>query len=156
MSYFWLKYLHLAAAVLFVGVHGASMVVLYVIRGETDRRRIQDLLAFSAKTVVPMYISLVLVVVTGVLVGRRIGAFSRGWGWWSLVVLAVVSILMWLITKPIHRRIQVACELRPSGVPRVADEDLGYVLRTPWTHVVTAIGVGGLAGLIYLMTFKPF
>jgi hypothetical protein len=52
--------------------------------------------------------------------------------------------------------VKAACELRPSGVPRVADEDLALVLRTPWTHLVTAIGIAGLGGLLYLMTFKPF
>ncbi len=156
MSYFWLKYLHVASALVFVGIHGASMVVFYVVRGETDRKRIQDLLAFSAKTVIPMYISMGLVVVTGVLVGRRVGAFTRNWGWWSLGLLAVISALMWLIAKPIHRKIEAACEMRPSGVPRVADEDLALVLRTPWTHVVTLIGVGGLGYMVYLMIFKPF
>ncbi len=156
MSYFWLKYLHVAAALVFVGVHGASMVVFYVVRGETDRKRIQNLLAFSAKTVIPMYISMGLVVTTGVLAGRRIGAFSRGWGWWSLILLAVISVLMWVLAKPIHRKIQAACEIRPSGVPRVADEDLVLVLKNPMTHVVTLIGTGGIAYMVYLMIFKPF
>ena len=156
MSYQWAKYLHLVAALLFLGVHGASMVVFYVIRGETDRRRIESLLGFSARTVVPMYISMALVVVTGVLVGQKIGAFSRAWGWWSIVLLGVISILMWILAKPVHVRVAAAIEMRPSGVPRVADEDLPAVMRTPRTHLVTGIGVAGIAGLIYLMTFKPF
>ena len=156
MSYLWLRYLHLGAAIIFVGVHGASMVVFYVIRGEKDRGRIQDLLGFSAKTVIPMYISIGLVVVTGILVGQEIGAFERGWGWWSLVLLAVVTILMFFIAKPIHRRIHDACEYRPSGKPRVSDEELGLILRSPQVHLVSAIGVAGVAALVYLMTFKPF
>ncbi len=155
MSYLWLRYLHLGAAIIFVGVHGASMVVLYVIRGEKDRERIQGLLGFSAKTVIPMYVSIGLVVVTGVLVGQEIGAFQRGWGWWSLVLLAVVTILMFFIAKPIHRRVHAACELRPSGAPRVSDEELAVILKSPQVHLVTAIGVAGVAGLVYLMTFKP-
>ncbi len=156
MSYLWLRYLHLASAIIFVGIHGASMVVFYVIRGERNRERIQDLLAFSAKTVIPMYISVGLVVVTGVLVGQEIGAFRRGWGWWSLVLLAVVTILMIFIAKPIHRRILAACEYRPSGAPRVSDEELAMILRSPHVHLVTAIGAAGVGALVYLMTFKPF
>lgn len=156
MSYLWLRYLHLAAAIIFIGVHGASMVVFYVIRGERSRERIQDLLAFSAKTVIPMYVSIGLVVVTGVLVGQEIGAFRQGWGWWSLVLLAVVTVLMLLIAKPIHRRINSACEYRPSGVPRVSDEELAEILRSPQVHLVTAVGVAGVGALVYLMTFKPF
>jgi len=131
------------------------MVVFYVVRGERDRSRILDLLAFSAKTVTPMYISMGLVVTTGVLVGQKVAAFRRGWGWWSLVLLAVISLLMWLIAKPISRKMKAACEFRPSGVPRVSDEELARVLRTPQTHVVTLIGVFGFAALLYLMMFKP-
>jgi len=156
MSHLWLKYLHIASAVVFVGIHGASMVVFYVIRGETDRKRIEDLLGFSARTVIPMYVSLVFIVVTGVAAGQEDAAFSRGWAWWSIILLAVVSALMWVTAKPLHRKVIAACELRPSGVPRVANEDLGAVLRTSWTHVVTAIGLAGLGGLLYLMIFKPF
>jgi hypothetical protein len=156
MSYFWMRFFHIASVLFFVGIHGASMVVFYLIRGETDRKRIQDLLALSAKTVAPMYVSLFLVSFSGIVAGSRIGAFSRGWGWASLLLLAAITGLMWALAKPMHRRIQEACEIRPSGVPRVADEDLGFVLRTPMTHVVTAIGVLGIAGLAYLMIFKPF
>jgi uncharacterized membrane protein len=156
MSYLWLKYLHIASAIVFVGIHGASMVVFYVVRGERERSRVQDLLAFSAKTVIPMYVSMGLVVATGVLVGQRVAAFRRGWGWWSIALLAIISILMWIVAKPVSRKMKAACELRPSGVPRVSDEELTRVLKTPRTHFVTAIGVLGFAGLLYLMMFKPF
>ncbi len=156
MSYLWLRYLHLAAAIVFVGVHGASMVVYYAIRGERDRGRIENLLAFSAKTVIPMYVSIGLVVATGILVGQEVGAFRRGWGWWSLVLLAVMTALMIFIAKPIHRRMLAACEYRPTGVPRVSDEELATIVRSPQVHLVTAIGVAGVGALVYLMTFKPF
>jgi len=156
MSYSWLKFLHLVASLLFVGVHGASMVVFYAIRRETDRSRIQALLSISAKTVIPMYVSLGLVVVSGVVVGRRVDAFHNQWGWMSVGLLAVISVLMYLLAKPLHRRILAACELRPSGVPRISDEELHKVLRSPQVHLITAIGVAGLAALVYLMSFQPF
>jgi uncharacterized membrane protein len=155
MSYFWLKYLHIVASLVFVGVHGASMVVFYAIRRETDRHRIQALLSISAKTVIPMYISMGLVVASGVWVGQRVGAFRRQWGWLSLGLLVVISVVMYLLAKPHHRRVLAACELRPSGVPRISDEELSKVLRSPQVHLVTAIGIAGLAALVYLMTFKP-
>jgi hypothetical protein len=156
MSYFWLKYLHIVASLVFVGIHGASMVVLYVVRGETDRKRIQTHLSFSAKTVIPMYVSMGLVVVSGVFVGQRVGAFRRGWGWYSILLLGAITVVMYLLAKPIHTKILAACELRPSGVPRISDEELVRVLRSPYVHLVTAIGIAGLGALVYMMTFKPF
>jgi len=140
----------------FVALHGVSMIAFYVIRSERDRSRIETLLSASARTVVPMYVSLVAVVVSGVFLAAKISAFRRSWPAWSIVILVALTIFMWVTAKPIHRRILAACEVRPSGVPRVADEDLPAVLRTWWTHAVTLVGVAGLGYILYLMTFKPF
>ena len=64
MPFKWIRFLHIASALGFMGIHGASIVVLYVIRREIDRTRIESLMGFSAKTVVAMYVSLVAVVGT--------------------------------------------------------------------------------------------
>ena len=117
VRYQWLKYFHIVSALGFVGIHGASMVVLYVVRGERDRKRIQDLLAFSSKTVMPMYLSLAGIVLTGVLLGFEVAAFRRVWLWLSIGLLAITGLLMWGVAKPFTARIRAACELRPSGVP---------------------------------------
>jgi hypothetical protein len=58
-------------------------------------------------------------------------------------------------TKPYFARVKEACQLRPSGVPRVSDEELGEVLGSAQAHLVTAIGVIGLVAILYLMIFKP-
>ena len=155
VRYQWLKYFHIVSALGFVGIHGASMVVLYVVRGERDRKRIQDLLAFSSKTVMPMYLSLAGIVLTGVLLGFEVAAFRRVWLWLSIGLLAVTGLLMWGVAKPFTARVRAACELRPSGVPRVSDEELGELLRSPRSHLITAIGIVGLAGILYLMLFRP-
>jgi len=154
MSYQWLKFLHILSALTFVGIHGASMVVLYEVRGERDRKRIEDLLAFSSKTVLPMYASLGGVVITGVLVGLKLPSLPA-WFWVSIGLLALMVGLMWVVAKPFGVRIRSACELRPSGVPRVSDEELVGILRSPRTHLITVIGVAGIAGILYLMVFHP-
>jgi hypothetical protein len=45
--------------------------------------------------------------------------------------------------------------MRPSGVPRTSDEELGELVSSPKVHLITAIGVGGLAIIIWLMVTKP-
>lgn len=131
------------------------MVVLYVVRGERERTRIHDLLAFSSKTVMPMYLALGGIVLTGVLLGFEVAAFRRGWLWLSIGLLVVTGVLMWGVAKPFTARLRAACELRPTGVPRVSDEELAGLLRSPRTPLITAIGVAGLAGVLYLMVFRP-
>jgi uncharacterized membrane protein len=156
VRYRWIKFLHIAATIGFVGIHGASIFVLYAIRGERDRRRIENLLEFSAKTVTTMYLSLALVVWSGFWLGFELDFwFRQGWYWWSLALLVATSLLMWFVAKPFGERVRAACEIRPSGVPRVSDEELGQILRSPRTHLITAIGVGGLGAILYLMVFKP-
>lgn len=139
-----------------MGIHGASIVVLYVIRNEMDRARIESLMGFSAKTVVAMYLSLAAVVGTGFWLGFAApGYFGQVWYWLSLALLALTTLLMWLVARPFGKRILAACEIRPSGVPRVSDAELGQILRSQRTNVITAIGVGGLGGVLYLMVFRP-
>jgi hypothetical protein len=156
VPYSWIRFFHIAAAFGFVGVHGASIVVLYAIRNESDRGRIESLLGFSAKTVIAMYLSLALVVGTGFWLGFVVpGFFSQPWYWLSLAVLTLTTVLMWFVARPFGKRILAACEIRPSGVPRVSDEELGQILRSQRTNLITLIGVAGLGALLYLMIFKP-
>jgi uncharacterized membrane protein len=156
MSYQWVKFIHVASAIAFVGVHGASIVVLYAVRRERDRQHLLAVLDFSSRTVTATYASLVAVVGTGLWLGfERDTFFGEGWFWLSLVLLALTTVLMWAVAKPFTRRIRTACEVRPSGVPRTSDEELSEILQSSKTHLITLIGVVGLGSIIYLMLFQP-
>jgi uncharacterized membrane protein/cytochrome c553 len=156
MSYQWVKFIHVASAIAFVGVHGASILVLYAVRRERDRQHLLAVLDFSSRTVTATYASLVAVVGTGFWLGfERDTFFGEGWFWLSLVLLALTTVLMWAVAKPFTRRIRTACEVRPSGVPRTSDEELSEILQSSKTHLITLIGVVGLGSIIYLMLFQP-
>lgn len=156
MPYRWIRFFHIASAIGFVGIHGASIVVLHAIRRERDRGQIESLLGFSSKTVVAMYVSLFAVVGTGIWLGIDQPFFFREpWYWWSIALLALTSLLMWVVAKPFTKRLRAACDLRPSGVPRTSDEELSKLLRSPRTHLITAIGVAGLGAILYMMVFQP-
>ncbi|HZD23014.1 MAG TPA: hypothetical protein VE569_06380, partial [Acidimicrobiia bacterium] len=83
------------------------------------------------------------------------GWFLRIWYWLALAILAVITALMWLVARPFGKRILAACEIRPSGVPRRSDEELVQILRSQRTNAITAIGVVGLALILYLMVVRP-
>ncbi len=156
MPYSWIRFLHIFSAIAFVAIHGASIVVLYAIRKETDRQRIENLLGFSAGTAIAMYISLSGVVGTGLWLGVAVpGWFSAPWYWIALGLLVGTVGFMWAFARPFGKRIRAACELRPSGVPRISDEELGEILGSQRTNVITAVGLVGLAVILYLMVFKP-
>jgi hypothetical protein len=165
MSYNWWVFLHVACVFAFVGTHGVSMVVLYRLRRERDRRRIGDLIAFSGSTVRPMYICLLAVIVTGVVTALRSpinwftgipgDALSSLWIWSAIGVLIVTSVLMSLMAAPYFKRVTEACAVRPTGVPRKSDEELDQILRGPAFHGINLVGLLGLLVILYLMIFKP-
>jgi amino acid transporter len=156
MAWQWWLFLHIAGVLAFVGAHGVSMVVLYRVRGERDRRRIAELIAFSGTTTRPMYIALGVLTLGGVGAGLTLHLFSKWWLWISIMILLVSIGLMTALAKPYFRKITAACEVRPSGVPRVSDEELEQLLSSGEAHVITAIGGIGLLAILYLMLFKPF
>ena len=155
MVYRWLLFGHILAAFSLLMNHGVSMYVLYAIRAQTDRRKILDLITLSGRSILPMYISIGLVLVFGFLLALEIDVLGEPWIWLSVVLLVAIIGLMTVTAKPYFARVKEACQLRPSGVPRVSDEELAEVLASSRAHLITVIGVVGTAAILYLMVFKP-
>lgn len=156
MAWQWWLFLHIVGVLAFVGVHGVSLFVLYRVRRERDRQRIAELIAFSGTTTRPMYIALGILTVGGVGAGITLDLFAAWWLWVSIVILLTTIGLMSGLAAPYFHKITAACEVRPSGVPRVSDEELEQLLRSGEAHVITATGGIGLLAILYLMLFKPF
>jgi hypothetical protein len=155
MTYSWLKFLHIAAVLALLGTHGVSMTVLYAIRKERDRSKILAMIGVSGQSIVPMYVSIGAVLVFGVLLWVKVYSLTSYWIWLAVVILVAMIGLMTATAKPYFARVKEACQVRPSGVPRVSDEELGEVLKSSKAHLITAIGVIGLTAILYLMIFKP-
>jgi cytochrome bd-type quinol oxidase subunit 2 len=155
MYHYWVV-LHILGVAAFLLAHGVSMFALYRLRTlDLDRQRIADTITFSGATTRPMYISLIVLVTAGTVAGYQGGWFDDWWIWISIVVLIATTVLMTVTAKPYFKRISAACAMRPSGVPRTSDEELGELVRSSKVHLITAIGVGGLAVIIWLMVTKP-
>lgn len=155
MYRYWVV-LHILAAASFLLAHGVSMYALYRVRAlDLDRDRIVDTITFSGATTKPMYVSLLVLVVAGFVAGYQGKWLDDWWIWISIGILVVTTVLMTAVAKPYFQRITAACAMRPSGVPRTSDEELGELVRSPKAHVISAIGVVGLAVIIWLMVTKP-
>ena len=149
-------FLHIVSVAVFLACHGGSMFVAYRIRQVGgDREKIADLLTFSGTTVRPMYMSLGALTLFGLLAGVKGQWFHYWWIWAAIIILVVSTGLMTAIARPYFKRITAACAVRPSGVPRASDEELAELLSGPTTNLVSAVGVLGLAVILYLMVMKP-
>jgi len=156
MNQYW-TLAHILSVVAFLGCHGASMFAVFRIRSVgTDRSKIADTIAFSGSTSKPMYVALVCVIVAGFL-SAATGPWGLNdtWIWAALVVLIITTGLMTAVAKPYFKKLSAACELRPSGVPRVSDEELRELVRSKAAALIMLIGIGGLTLIVWLMVFKP-
>lgn len=155
MYRYWVV-LHILAVASFLLAHGVSMFALYRIRSvDLDRGRIVDTITFSGATSKPMYISLTVLTIAGFVAGFQGKWLDDWWIWIAVAVLIATTVLMTLIAKPYFKRLTAACAMRPSGVPRTSDEELGELVGSPKVHLITTIGVAGLAIIIWLMVTKP-
>ena len=155
VTFQWVLFLHILSAFAFLAAHGVSMFVLYRIRGETDRGKVLAFVSLSGETTLPMYVSIGAVVATGIWAGITLSSFQHWWIWAAIGLLVATIAAMTVMARPYFERVKVACEVRPSGVPRVSDEELAQILRSPVAHWITAIGAIGLLGILYLMVFQP-
>ena len=155
MYRYWVV-LHILGVASFLLAHGVSMFALYRLRAlDLDRGRIVDTITFSGATAKPMYLSLIVLTVAGFVAGYQGKWLDDWWIWIAVAVLVATTALMTLIAKPYFKRISAACAMRPSGVPRTSDEELSELVGSSTTHLITAIGAGGLAIIIWLMVTKP-
>lgn len=155
MDFRWWTLMHHVGIVAFMLAHGVSVFVMLRLRKERDRARIRELLQFSGATVVPMYVSLVLLIAGGAGAATKLAAWEFRWLRISIGVLVAVIVTMLVLARPYYRGIKEALLARPSGVPRVADEDLAARLMAPQPLIIAAVGGGGLLAILWLMVFKP-
>lgn len=154
--YQWWVLLHLVGVAGFLATHGVSMFVMYRVRAVGgNRERIAEMISLSRSTVIPMYVFLGLLLLGGIVAGLQNDWFNDWWIWEAIVVLLIATGAMYGLAKPHMNRLLEACTVRPSGVPRVSDEELHELLSGPRTSLITLIGAGGLVVILYLMIFKP-
>ena len=155
-DYRWWILLHLLGVGIFLAAHGVSMWVGFKVRTERDRPRIEALLQLSGVSVRVMYVGLLVLVVGGVTAGIDGSYFSQLWIWTAIGLLVAISIVMVTVSSPYYQRVKEAVKLRPSGVPRVSDEELSEILARRAPLVSSYLGIATLAAIFWLMVWKPF
>ncbi|HSR47555.1 MAG TPA: hypothetical protein VLL77_06150 [Anaerolineales bacterium] len=158
-----LLYLHVLAGFLYMFSHGASGFVSFRLRQENVLDRIRALLDLSGYSFVLMYVSLLVMVLAGILLGFAGRWWSTGWIWASLILLVAMLVAMWLLASNHFHALRKAIGLpyregnkeHPAVEPASVEEIQG-LLRSGRPHLLTLIGIGGWAVILYFMVFKPF
>lgn len=162
--YQWLAYLHILGVFGFLLSHGASASVAFALRQERDHERVRALLTLSATSYPLMYVSLLILLVTGIIVGVMGNWWGRGWIWASLILLLAMVIAMSILGSnklsalrktlglPYFERGKTQPAIEPASMQAID----AMLAKGGNPHLLTVIGFGGIAVVAWLMMFKPF
>jgi hypothetical protein len=161
--YRWLVYIHILAVFIFLLAHGGSASVAFRLRLEKDRARLAALLDLSSASLGVMYLSLLVLLVAGIILGFLGKWWGQGWIWTSLVLLILTAVGMYLRSSMPFSRVRQAAGLpffdgrraQPAVLP-ASDDVLRAAAAAVRPAEVAAMGVVPIALILWLMMFKPF
>lgn len=159
--YQWLVFLHVLGVFGFLLAHGAAVAVSFSLRRERELARIRAWLDLSRSVSVVANVSLLVLLVAGIAAGFMGGWWGRLWIWTALGLLILMAVSMSLLgSRPLNRlRALAQASEKPEGalaLSAVADERQAALLDGTHPALLTVIGGGGLALILWLMLFKPF
>jgi hypothetical protein len=162
----WVIFMHVLAVLGFVLFHGASAVVAFKLRGETEIPRIRALLDLSAASLGAMYGFFVLFLLAGIAAGFMGGWWTSGrlWIWASVLLLIGIVVAMYAGPTRYYAAVrnavgQITPQQEKKGLPPpepLGPAELTRLLASPMPIVAAVVGFGGLALILWLMLFKPF
>lgn len=161
--YRWIVFLHILAAFAFFMAHGASAVMAFRLRRETEVARIRAILDLSNAALPIAYFALMVVVLAGIAAGVMAGWFRMGWIWTALVLLVLLWFGMHGYAFRFYTPIRKAVGLpyhhpsgdQPGGEP-ASDAEIQAAIRAANPIPLLAVSFGLVAVILWLMMFKPF
>jgi hypothetical protein len=162
--YPWVVLTHVLAAFAFALSHGVSAYAGFAMRANSrDPAAVRTLLGLSGMSIGGLYISLLVLLVAGIAAAIMRSWFGFGWPWAAIAVLVLIVVAMYAMASRYYATIRTAVGM-PSyndkkGTPPpepVSPDELAGLLDTRRPEAIAAIGLGGLAVIIWLMVVKPF
>lgn len=156
-------FIHILGVFLFLIAHGVSVGVLFRLRSEREPYAIRTLLDLSHWSIGVMGVGLLIWLVTGILAGFSGNYWTTGryWIWSSLLVAMVIVVIMTPWGRIYLNRVRetVGIDKKTGVIDATAIADPATVdaaILSGRPILLAAIGLGGVALLTWLMTFKPF
>ena len=159
----WLTYLHILASVTFFLAHGTSVAMAFKIRKETEIERIKAMLDLSGSTIMALFISFLLMGLSGLALPFFYEYWNTGWVWTSIVLTLFIFIWMALINERAYKHLRKLVGLPymvrnkefPPESP-ASQEEIQAHIQSINVHQLAVFGYGVPAVILWLMTFKPF
>ena len=158
--YQWLLFLHIGSILALLTVHGVHVTIMWRWRQASDPE--QGLTLFNGlPQTSATRLFLVAVIATGLVLGLMGDWWRQAWMWASLAILVAMWAAMYRwgggYFGLVGEAARLAVEERSSGSGSTAAMSAYEATRLGWQPVaLMAVGVGGLAAVLWLMMFKPF
>jgi uncharacterized membrane protein len=149
-------FLHVAGAVGFLLSHGVASAVTFRLRRERDPTAVSAMIELSRSTVIPFYVSTLLLLTAGIIAGFVGNWWGSGWIWTALILLIFTGIAMFALTKSFYGRVYRAAETEAAGDRPVPGQDLHILLASKRPWLVAFLGYASLIVIVWLMVLKPF
>jgi hypothetical protein len=159
----WLVFLHVLAALTFFLAHGTSAAMVFKVRKETDFSRIRAMLELSESTIELMFVSFLVMGLTGVILPFFIHIWNKGWVWVSIVLM--VFVFIWMVGmnekayKTLRRLVGLPYRQGSKEYPAEAPssvEEVAALLKKLDIRGMVIVGYVIPAIVLWLMIFKPF
>jgi hypothetical protein len=152
--YQWFVFTHLVGLVLFLIAHGASAFISFRIRSLRDAALVSDYLDLSQMASRAMYVGFLVLLIGGAGAATVNGFWPQPWVWGSVIVLVVVLVAMFAMGAGYYYKLRDLIAGK-DGQPPIGQEALVAYLDSRRPDALTAIGLGGLIVLVWLMVMKP-
>jgi hypothetical protein len=158
-------FLHVFSAFAFFLVHGATAAAMFRLKRERDPERAKALLGIRDLADKWMGYPLLVLLVSGIVLGFMGRWWSQAWIWVALGVFIAVGTSMTFIGRMYHMRVWHAIDPVNQPLPTkrearrpspASPAELAELLQSGRPALLTAVGVGGLAVIVWLMMLKPF
>ena len=161
--YDWIVFVHIFGVFVFLIAHGVSSGVGFRLAKERNRERVAALLEFSGSSYRVMFLGFWWILITGFVLGYAGDWWTMRWFWAAIVALIVLAGLMTPLAAIPYNRVRAIVGLRAPlrrkplpAPPSNTDADLTAALDRISPIPAAAVGMIGIAFLLWLMMFKPF
>jgi hypothetical protein len=159
--YPWVVLAHVIGAFGFALAHGVSAFVAFRLRAARTPEQVTTLMDLSGSSIMLVYVSLLVILVSGIAAGFMGDWWGRPWIWISIGLLVAIATAMYLVGTKYYVQVRHAVGLPGPQDPKgttfepITPDALERLLDSRRPELLAAIGGGGLIALIALMVLKP-
>ncbi len=172
--YQWLVFLHVLGVLGFLTAHGASAAITFKLRRERELARVGALLELSRGANMVANACLLIFLLAGIIAGFMGDWWGQGWIWLALGLLIALAVVMFalgsgplgrvrhllaghaaLVAAPASLEAASEVTLDTSSTASI-EKQVAALLDATHPALLTALGGGVVAVILWLMMFKPF